>query len=157
MKTQNQEIDIIQLSEKMHESKQDLLAFIEYFHLPISDEYKQLQFLIQTQSDVLRWIELWDGDFEAEGVSQTNRAFREWKIQQAIHNGGYEDFADLLYLDAEDFVETYFQQRGSKRYLRELERFLGDMGVRELYDLHSTYPNVRIEYLTSITREDLRY
>jgi hypothetical protein len=146
MKTQNQEIDIIQLSEKMHESKQDLLAFIEYFHLPISDEYKQLQFLIQTQSDVLRWIELWDGDFEAEGVSQTNRAFREWKIQQAIHNGGYEDFADLLYLDAEDFVETYFQQGADERTMWELDRVLSNMSVRELYDIHLQYPNARIEY-----------
>lgn len=135
------------LSEKMHESKKDFLAFIEYFHLPISDEYEQLQFLIQTKKDIQTWIELWNGDFDIQGVVQATKQFREWKINEMLHNCSVDDFADLLYLDRQDFVETFFQQRSDKRCLEKLNEFLKDHSIREFFDFHIAQPTIRIEYL----------
>lgn len=145
IQTQTEDINyLIHLSDNMGDSKVSLLAYIEYFYGKMTEEYEDAEFLVQSQEDIDKWIcEFWNGDPDA--IGETNWKLRELKIGQ--HMGRYEDFNDLLMIDPEDFVVTYFQQPSGKRTMWELNRVLGEMSVRELWDIHRKYPMARIEYL----------
>jgi hypothetical protein len=134
---------IINLSDNMGNSKEELLSYIEYFNENTSSAYEDVKFLVQTQENLNMWFEFWNGN--SEEVDETNWKLREWKIKQ--HLGSYEEFNDLLMIDQEDFIVTYFQQAASQRTMWELNRVLGEMNVRELWQIHSKYPMSRIEYL----------
>jgi hypothetical protein len=139
-----QELNILTLSNNMTNSKEDLLAYINFYHYPISDEYQDAKFLINSQEDVNMWIEIWNGD--PESIDETNRKLRKWKIEQRLLYG-YDEFSDLLMLDEEDFLESYYQQRGCMRTIWELNRVLSEISVRELWQIHREYPYSRVEYL----------
>ncbi|MFD0587830.1 hypothetical protein ACFQZE_07430 [Paenibacillus sp. GCM10027627] len=133
---------IFSLSDNMTNSKQDLLEYINYFHDTTTQEYEDAVFLIQTDEDLRMWFQIWSGD--PDNIAEANWKLREWKVVQRLNE--YEPASDLLGLDVGDFLETYFCQVGGERSVWELEKVLGEMNFRELWDLHMKYPMARIEY-----------
>lgn len=135
---------IIQLSDNMGNSKADLLAYIEYFHYKMSEEYEDAEFLVQAQDDLNKWIDLWDGN--PDEVSEANWKLREWKIEQ--HRMCRDEFVEMMLLDAKDCLETVFQHRIGNRVMLELDRALGEeLGIDMLYGRHMEMPSARVEYL----------
>lgn len=135
---------IIQLSDNMGNSKKDLLLYIDYFYGKMTEEYEDAEFLIQSQENVGQWIDGWNGD--PDEICDANWKLREWKIGKRLSDG-YEEANGLLMIDEADFVETYFVQRSGQRVLWELNRLLGEISVRELWEIHKEFPMVRVEYL----------
>lgn len=136
---------IIRLSDSMGNSKTELLAYIEYFHEKRTQEYDDAEFLVQSNEDLNMWMnECWNGD--PDEIKEANRRLREWKVGERL-NDGFDAFNDLIGIDTEDFVTTYFVQRSSRRVIWELNCLLGEMSVRELWEIHSKYPMARVEYL----------
>lgn len=133
---------IFTLSDNMSNSKQDLLVYIAYFHDIASQEYEDAEFLVQTYEDLNMWVELWDGN--PDEIGEANWKLREWKVMQRLDD--IEDAKDLVSYDAVDFVETYFVQPCGDRIHWELERVLGEMSFKELWDIHRKWPMARIEY-----------
>lgn len=152
-KWEQQSREIFLLSEQASKSKKNLLALIEYFHDPSEDEYREANFLIQTLRDVEKWVDIWrngveDEDENVENIFQVNRLFRNWKVSNDI--GEFEEFKELLFLDKQDWVETYFEQTYCERTKYELERILNEMSVEQIWKAHKEFPFARIEYLTQL-------
>ncbi|MNW50324.1 hypothetical protein D3C74_277750 [compost metagenome] len=94
------------------------------------------------------WMEFWDGNIN--GIGATNSKFREWKIQQKLMDR-FEEFVELLFLDEEDFVKTYFVQEFHTRYILELHNILNVITPFQLYSFHQKYPLVRLEYAAGVS------
>jgi hypothetical protein len=136
-------LSVITLSDNMHRSKTDLLAYINYFYPIHTIEYEDAAFLVQNISEVRKWISIWNGN--QDDVEQTNILFREWKIQQMMDDD-FDEYRDLLYLDEQDWLESYYQQPYTKRTQYELDRVLDELTVEQLWQIHKEYPLARIEY-----------
>lgn len=143
--TQTEDLNyLLQLSDNMGNSKTELLSYIEYFYGKKNEEYEDAEFLIQSDKDIDMWIECWTGS--PDEIREANWKLREWKVWERM-NDGFDAFNDLIGIDTEDFVTTYFVQRSSRRVMWELNRLLGEMSVRELWEIHRKFPMARIEYL----------
>lgn len=145
IQTQTEDINyLIQLSDNMANTKADLLSYIEYFYEKMLQEYEDAEFLVQSEEDLGKWIELWDGN--PDEIGEANWKLREWKIGQ--HMVSKKEFVEMVLLDTKDALETVFQHRIGNRIMWELDKALGeDLMFEMLYERHLEMPSARVEYL----------
>jgi hypothetical protein len=140
--------DIRHLSRLSLRSKTDFLNLINYYHDQSENEYQNADFLVRTQEDVEKWMQLWNDNYDLKSISEANLHFREWKTEKNLPT--FEEFEDLLYLDEEDWLETYFLQRYTSKSKFHLEFVLNEMTVQELFETHVKYPSIRIEQIVQL-------
>lgn len=140
--------EIFELNIHMADSKKDLLGFINYFYGERSDEYWDADFLVKSDEDLDKWMELYEGN--PDEIKMTNTYLRRWKIEQHI-DCGFEEYKDLWELDKEDFVSTYFQQYGLERYIWEIKNALDSgLTMEILWERYLKNKYSRVEYLLEI-------
>jgi hypothetical protein len=153
IKTSQEDQELFNLCEGMDKSKKGLLDYIGYFHGKQSEEYEELNFLIQEEADLKKWMDIFQGN--VDNADLYNLALRRWKIDEYI-GMRYEGFMDLMELDVEDGVETFFQQRCGNRLVSEIEESLGNgMTWKWLWEMRGKngYRYARVEYLLEMYKE----